>query len=150
MQTFPAYLLFIRTDLPAMKRFPAPFLTGQASTGISSYLRSRAFGLYAVVERLVRQSIHRLSRFTALLVLLKVSFGIDVVEKRDHTEGGGVLRGAATGLPIEGGPVTQRAFCGRGRAATGQPIEGGPVYLMLGLSSIGKDSFDTLYYYVEF
>jgi len=105
MQTFPAYLLFIRTALTAMKRFPAPFLAGQASTGISSYLRSRASGLYAVVERLVRQSIHRLSRFTALLVLLKVSFAIDVEKKKDHTEVQSILRSALMASPIVGGTL---------------------------------------------
>mgnify|MGYP006450806365 CR=1 FL=1 len=78
MQTFPAYLLFIRTALPAMKRFPAPF-AGQASTGISSHFHLEASGLYAVGERLLRQSI---SCFTTLLGFLRVSVGIDVKKKR--------------------------------------------------------------------
>ena len=100
MQTFPAYLLFIRTALTAMKRFPAPFLAGQVSTGISSYLRSRASGLYAVVERLVCQSTHRLSCFTTLLGFLRVSVGIDVEKKKDHTEVQSILRSALMAAPI--------------------------------------------------
>lgn len=55
------------------------------------------------------------------LLFLLVSCEIYGDPKMDHTEVRGVLRDAATG----------------------EPIEGGTVYLMLGLSSIKKDSFTT-------
>jgi hypothetical protein len=57
----------------------------------------------------------------APLLFLLVSCEIYGDPKMDHTEVRGVLRDAATG----------------------EPIEGGTVYLMLGLSSIKKDSFTT-------
>jgi len=57
----------------------------------------------------------------APMLLLLVSCEIYGDSKMDHTEVRGVLRDAATG----------------------DPIEGGTVYLMLGLSSIKKDSFTT-------
>jgi len=57
----------------------------------------------------------------APLLFFLVSCDIYGDSKMDHTEVRGVLRDAATG----------------------DPIEGGTVYLMLGLSSIKKDSFTT-------